>query len=326
VKVDHHFNDANTIFVKYSYSPYTTYLPGGYPTVDFNGTKIDPSPDYSLGQSKTTSQGSYLNYIHTFRPELLLELKAGFTRINIQSTPLNFGTNASQKVGILNSNIGWDSSNLASMGISGYSGIGGGLYLPIIDANNTFQYSGTIAYVKGSHNLRAGTSLIRRQLNYFQDSLAPQGGFGFLPYGAYSNAMANFLIGSATYSVRGNLLAFQGFRSWEPNFFVQDDWRATRWLTLNLGVRYELYPPFVEVNNLYSNFDMSSLQIKLAGKDTSRALGVNTDYKDISPRLGFAATLSHGMVLRGGYGISYYPGDSFNSIHAFIVENRDRGL
>jgi outer membrane receptor protein involved in Fe transport len=200
------------------------------------------------------------------------------------------------------------------MGISGYSGIGGGLYLPIIDANNTFQYSGTIAYVKGSHNIRAGASLIRRQLNYFQDSLAPQGGFGFLPYGAYSNAMANFLIGSATYSVRGNLLAFQGFRSWEPNFFVQDDWRATRWLTLNLGVRYEVYPPFVEVNNLYSNFDMSSLQIKLAGKDTSRALGVNTDYKDISPRLGFAATLSHGMVLRGGYGISYYPGDSFNSI------------
>src|ERR1035438_2128168 len=58
------------------------YLPGGYPTVDFNGTKIDPSPDYSLGQSKTTSQGTYLNYIHTFRPELLLELKAGFTRIN----------------------------------------------------------------------------------------------------------------------------------------------------------------------------------------------------------------------------------------------------
>lgn len=50
--------------------------------MDFNGTKIDPSPDYSLGQSKTTSQGTYLNYIHTFRPELLLELKAGFTRIN----------------------------------------------------------------------------------------------------------------------------------------------------------------------------------------------------------------------------------------------------
>ena len=278
-----------------------------------NGTKIDPSPEYSFGQSKTVAQGATASYIHTFRPELMLELKAGYTRVNLQSTPLNFGTNASEKLGIVNSNIGWDSSNLAMIGIGGTSGIGGGMYLPIKDVNNTFQYNGTLTYVKGAHNIRTGASIIRRQLNYFQDALAPQGGFSFLSVGPYSNALANFFVGSALYAIRGNMLAFPGYRFLEPSFFVQDDWRATRWLTLNLGVRYEILPPVVEVNNVYTNFDMSTLKIQTAGKDTTRALGVNTNYKNISPRFGFAATLGTGMVLRGGYGISYYPNDNIQN-------------
>jgi hypothetical protein len=125
----------------------------------------------------------------------------------------------------------------------------------------------------------------------------------------YNNAMASFLVGASTFTQRGNQMFFPGYRMWEPSVFVQDDWRVNRWLTVNLGIRYEIFTPTTEAHNAYSNFDMASLSVKMAGQGTSSALGVKTQYTNVSPRVGFAATLGHGAVLRGGYGTSIYPGE-----------------
>jgi hypothetical protein len=88
--------------------------------------------------------------------------------------------------------------------------------------------------------------------------------------------------------------------------YMQDDWRATSRLTLNLGLRYEYSTPYWEKDNVLSNFDPATKSMVMAkdGSISDRAL-VNPDRNNFGPRLGFAYTLTPGTVIRGGYGVSY---------------------
>ncbi len=102
-----------------------------------------------------------------------------------------------------------------------------------------------------------------------------------------------------------NNLIQPGYRAWESGEYVQDDWRINSKLTVNLGLRYDIYTPFSEAHNRYANFNYPTLSI-ISGT-TDPHVGVKTNHKNIAPRLGFSQSLSKGTVLRGGYGISYYP-------------------
>ena len=97
-------------------------------------------------------------------------------------------------------------------------------------------------------------------------------------------------------------------RLWEADAYVQDDWRVARWLTLNAGLRYDYYGPMTEVANRISNVDLVKGSIIIAGQNgVSSSAGVQADRLNFAPRFGFAATLAKGVVLRGGYGISFMP-------------------
>ena len=100
------------------------------------------------------------------------------------------------------------------------------------------------------------------------------------------------------------------YRTTEPSVYVQDDWRATSWLTVNAGVRYDVFTPLTEEQNNLSNIDMSTLKLLVAGQNgVSESAGVKTDYSNIAPRFGAAATLPSRVVVRGGWGVSYFPGN-----------------
>jgi len=308
-RVDHRFSDNDSLFVRFGYNPVSTVVPGPLPSTQSMGSTVYPDGASFAGPSDTTSTNAQADYTHIFTPNLLLELKAGFTRINIHTYPPNHGVDWASKLGMGNSYTSSDSTGLPWMWMldGDYTSIGDGIFIPIIDVNNTFQYNGAVTWTHASHNIKMGGALIRRELNYFQDEWSPQGGFVFIPGGAYSNTLANLLAGSPLFAERGNDLAHQGLRSWEPSLYVQDDWRATRWLTLNLGARWETFSPISDAHNQYANFDVKQLKVLVAGKDTDSKGGVATDYSDFSPRLGFAATIDRKTVIRGGFGFSYYP-------------------
>jgi len=104
----------------------------------------------------------------------------------------------------------------------------------------------------------------------------------------------------------------------EPSGYVQDNWRASKALTLNLGVRYEVFTPYREANGLYSNFDLNTLSF-ICGKinsecsgSQSATIGVKTDYKDFSPRVGFTYAVTPNTVVRGAFGMTYFPPDVGN--------------
>ena len=98
------------------------------------------------------------------------------------------------------------------------------------------------------------------------------------------------------------------YHSNEPSVYVQDDWRATSWLTLNLGVRYDIFGPLSEEQNRLSNWDPTSRKLLVAGKDgVSKTGNVKTDYSDIGPRIGCRPRCRTTWSCGGGWRLTYLP-------------------
>lgn len=117
------------------------------------------------------------------------------------------------------------------------------------------------------------------------------------------------LLGLVQTGDRGFLLGTPGLRAWENAWFFQDDWKFNRRLTLNLGVRYELYSPETEWYDRMTSFDMRTLMFAYANEDGYSRTLRNTDRNNFGPRFGFAydVTSDQRTILRGGYALSFFP-------------------
>jgi carboxypeptidase family protein/TonB-dependent receptor-like protein len=179
-------------------------------------------------------------------------------------------------------------------------------YLNTIDGGRTGGLKGNLAYGDGAPETRA---ILPGQVcpaastlggNCFVD---PNG----IPYGGTGNAAFNILIGlPSIQAFRGSVPggAFN-LRSQEYGFFVQDDWKTTDRLTLNLGLRYDIFPSATEKDGRLGNYDPAARVIQLASSNGDRL--IQTDKNNFGPRIGFAYAIGaeKNMVLRGGYGLLY---------------------
>jgi hypothetical protein len=315
VRIDHRFNDSNLLYGRYTLNNVTTDIPDNLPAVSVGGKLVSPGsgPFGFSGPAKDVAHNVHLNYTHIFSPALLLELKAAYTRIDNLSDSTNGGTNPASLFGFpSNINFGPSASGLPLILFPNIQALGDSRFIPLEDLNNTFQYDGAVTYNFGQHTIKAGAALIRRQAREVQSDNA-NGRYQFgLPRDAGDPAkdLATFLVGAFTGVARSASLFAPDYRMWEPGFYVQDNWKARRWLTLNYGFRYDVYTPFTEVHNHISNFDLKTGQILVAGVNgVSDTAGIKTDYSNFSPRIGFAASLGHGMVVRGGFGLTYFAGN-----------------
>lgn len=309
VKVEHRFGDSDSVFVRYSYNPVDVFTPGALPVATVGGTEIEPGGVFGgfPGASEMAGHGFHMNYQRIMGSALLFEAKGGFSKIALNSYPLNYGKNLSDAFGVTGANIADIpfSSGLTPMNITGYVAIGDDIFLPIINTNRTYQYNAAVTYTRGAHNIKVGGALIRRHLERNANGF-PRGLATFAP-APTGNAFASFLLGLPQVMQRENSVTPQKMRTWEIGGFIQDDWRATDWLTLNLGVRYDIFTPFTEINGNYANLDLETAKLVLGTNDPH--VGVKQDNNNIAPRLGFSATVSPTMVIRGGFGITYFPAD-----------------
>jgi hypothetical protein len=324
-RIDHHFGDKDILFVRAAYNPVHTLYPETVPQITSGTLKgIYPGGNGSSGHpgpSDTKSYNGQIDYVHILSDKLILDLKTGYTRVDISSLPFNYNTGAAQTMGFA---ADIDTGNvLPAMGgpaIPWTMLLGSTTSVPLVDINNTYQYAGSLTYTRGSHNIKAGANVIRRQINSYQDAEA--GGF-FLYFNSgavasdlpYSDSRQNFISGHPGMEIRQNTVQKPGFRTWEFAGFVQDDWRVNSKLTLNLGVRYDVFTPFTEAHGYYANFETSCLtsgtigsNCFVTGKQKSN-LGIKTDYHDVAPRVGFAYSVDNATVVRGGFGMSFFPVD-----------------
>jgi hypothetical protein len=242
---------------------------------------------------------------------------------------LNYGKSPDTTVGFgTNMNFNSYSNFLTPIQFGPFSDLGDGAYVPLQDIDNNFQYLGNLSYTAGKHNIKGGVSYIRRQARNVQSSFAAgQYTFGLstdtVPNNnpkTQDNNVASSLVGAFTADSRSYDLNPPDYRTYEPSFFVQDNWKITPTVTVQIGVRYDVFTPFTEAHNRISNFDFIQA-LSLTASNVTGALkianvngvdghaGIKIDYSNIAPRIGLSASLTSHTVLRGGYGLSFFPGN-----------------
>ena len=313
-RVDYRFSDNNLFFGRYTFNKVTVGTASSLPAVNVAGIGVvEPGGTISYpGTAADQADQVILNYTHIFSPKTSLELKAGYTYILNTSLPLNYGLNYGNAFGVLNSNVNLYTSALPNFSVSGYASLGDSTSLPLYDRDGIFQYGGSLTQVRGRHTLKYGAVLIRRQI--FNEE--PTSGSGSFSFSTSPNntgttkstivSLINLLQGTNLSVSRVTQLAPRWMRTWEPSVYAQDDWRITPKLTLNLGLRYDIITPDIALGNNISQFDPPSMAILVAGVNSSATTGIETDYRSVAPRLGFAVNVTPATVVRGGYGLVFF--------------------
>jgi Carboxypeptidase regulatory-like domain/TonB-dependent Receptor Plug Domain/TonB dependent receptor len=244
----------------------------------------------------------------------LLEVRFGYSWTQAGKNPPALGTeSAFDQFGL--PGLPSDSriaGGLPTQLITGYSDLGRQATNPQWQYPTVYNPKVNYTWTSGAHSFKGGYELQRidtqvQDVNPLYGRDTYNGQFT-RPADAASNNLynlADFMLGlRAQYALSSVLVA--DLRRDMHFAYIQDDWRATSRLTLNLGVRYEYSTPYWEENNVLSNFDPATNSMILArdGSIFDRAL-VHPDRNNFGPRLGFAYTLTPGTVVRGGYGVSY---------------------
>ena len=299
-RVDHQFSPSDSGYVRYTFNRVITKIGGLFPSVTAAGLTIAPGGNLSsyAGPAKSLAHQVQFNYIHTFTPNLLLELKAGYTFLNNRQDPENFGLAPNTAFGQANINFSPRTNELSPVTISQGATLGG--HPPIVYLENTWQYAGAVSWAHGKQTIKMGGGVIRRQDTTTQTDSA-SGSWTFVNF-------ATLLTGTYSSLSRNDILFQPHNRTWEPHVYVQDDWHVAQSLTVNLGIRYDLYTPYTDTKNILSNFDTDQGKIVVAGTAGVDGHGnVRVDYSNLAPRIGFAYTPMARTVIRGGFGLSFAP-------------------
>jgi hypothetical protein len=310
IRGDHSFKNNDHLFVRETYNNVSSFYGSILPNVaSIAGlTDVDPggNPFGYTGPSSNIAHNAVVGYTHMFTSNLIGDFRAGYIRVSNQAGIPNVGKNVSQAFGLQGVNVNNKLTGLTPLLLIGYAGLGDSAFLPIVDTSNNLEYNGTISYVRGTNSFKVGVDYVRRGGRSQQDSF----GLGFdvfIPL-VGNNTLATLLSGLPVSVSRSNQINVPNFRRSQISEFAQDDWHVNKWLTLNLGARYDIFTPISETSNHLSLFDTSTLQMLIAGQNgVSRTVNVKTDYSNLAPRIGFEISATPKTVVRGGFGMSYQP-------------------
>lgn len=302
IRVDEHVRDSDQIFASYGFGNISSVDPAGLGKL--GGSDCCPSI------SRSRAQHLGVGYTHTFSANLLNDLHGGYFRYAVNAVPFNYGEENSNALGIPNANRGdINSTGLINLDISGETPLGDSEYLPEHVFENIFQLADSLTQVYKQHTFKYGVDFRRQQRNFFQLAV-PRGymnfGGGFtedLSTATGGNGVADLLFGAPQSTEQDTLDGLYPTRYWDFAAFTQDDYRVTKNLTVNLGLRYEVASP---ANGRVANFDLTkAIMVTSFGPGAVSHAGVGFDKSDWGPRIGFALTVPHNTVVRSAFGIFY---------------------
>ncbi len=279
-----------------------------------------------------------IEHVYDFSPNIFNEFRLGFNRAATRTVPVNFGTNPAGAIGLEGTSSSAAFSSFPSIATSGYATLGSGSNF-VLSSENIYHLSDNLTWVHGRHTFKAGFEFRRLQSAVF-GSFTP---FGALTFGSVfssnpsnptntGNVIADLLLGYPQSIQLDDQFSPLYPRQNLYGAFFQDDWRVSPKLTINLGLRYELFKPVVDKYDRQANPNIavptgqfflatsngqipsyvsqqiaqqpipSSQAASLFVAGSSRSL-TNTNYLDFSPRLGFSYQITTKTVVRGGFGV-----------------------
>lgn len=337
IRIDHRLTENNSMFARYSKQSSARSRDNFFPLgASPNNNDLPAGP--SAGDEFGNARGFTIGDTHSFSPTVINDARFGVNRVQIGifNTGVNgtggFSSNVSANLGANNINLGPNSSGIVLVGIvdeltgtdraTEFTGDGGPFYF----LSNNFNFADSLTVVRGNSTFKFGGDLRVRQNSNF-DGGRNGGTKGNTQYGTTGSgfvsgnyngigpndtgsSLANFLLGYRPgFVTRGDPGGPYFLSNKELAFFVQDDWKARPDLTLNLGLRYDIFTAPTERFDRQSNFEPATRTIVMAGDGApgGREL-VNTDKNNFGPRLGFAYAglkSDNSVVIRGGYGMLY---------------------
>ncbi|MBL8241111.1 MAG: TonB-dependent receptor [Bryobacterales bacterium] len=337
VRVDHYTTDKIHIFGRYSMQDFGMVAPGSFGLVA-GGPGLDASGSTNAyaGASDSRNHSIASGFDYNIKPTLLTDFRFGYMRYHVFGQPNGIGTSPAKDAGIPGLNVDANfNSGMPAFFINGYGsnlfrfgyalGVNG-CNCPLIQDENQYQFVNNWTKIQGNHTFKFGADLRRAhnlrvpsdrhrsgELNF--DAARTQG-----PSGGGSG-LASFLMGDVSRFERyvSNSLDARETQN-RLFFFVQDQWRITKKLTINYGLRYENYrPQYVNGAGNGGFVSLSTGEVGVAGKDgVGLDLNVKTSNKLFAPRLGLAYQFDSKTVIRAGYGRGFNLG-VFGSIFGHNV-------
>lgn len=336
VKIDHYQGKNDHISGHLGYMNPTTFqgpaygIAGGPVGGGFQGNGTDKT--YSVA----------INWDHIFSPTFIVQNRIGLNRYRNTAQQTDYGTNASTNLGIPGVNVSPFESGLTGINIDATISnpmVGYSASLPWVRAETDLDVVSNWNKVIGNHTIKWGGNLIRLRDDLLQEqTFSPRGLWHFgssqtglncpqvvppppnctlnastgkvtAPPVGFADNFASFDLGVPSQVGRDLAIVFPAYREWQVFAYANDKWQVKPKLTLNLGVRWEFYPPGTPAHSGgFSNYDPTTNNLVVAGVGGNPLdLGMQYNYKDFAPRVGLAYQFTSKDVVRAGYGISYEP-------------------
>ena len=328
IRLDHTISSADNIFSRFSYDQAVSYVPGGGGPDSFAEASAFGSNQGIINHARNIAIGE----THVFSPTTVNQFTFGYNRIFDYITSQGTGTCASANfdgIGIPFANLGCTGTPGSEKCTPGAYSCGlvsvlfnGGLFslgdrgfTPFQGGTDVFSFTDSLDLIRGKHDIHIGIDVRANQMNIGTEAF--QDGF-WIPLGFFSgNPEADLTLGYTNISEHDQ--TFNGpvtGRRWKiVRPYVQDDWRITKDLTLNIGLAWDLTTPITEADGRQADFVPPSTatgsfattgELLISNQNgVNNAAGVHMDWQDLEPRVGAAYKVlgSDKTVLRGGFSI-----------------------
>ena len=322
-RVDHQLSSKQSFFVRFNWGKFKLDAPQGQaacclPTPADAAAKFDLGPFVAgIQNTRLKTHGAAFNYSRILSTSFVNELRLGYARTLPFTFQSDFGTHAADSLGIRGINVTEFTTGLPNINIADLTGISGGpAFLPVNPKQFHWQIEDALVWLRNRHQVKLGYRLVDRYPSPFTNTDTR----GSINFGRnYTNnpvtntggsGIASLLTGYINSAARGFLLEPYTLHAQEHALFVQDDMKLSPRLTVNAGLRYEIFGAETEKDNKIVNFDPAHLRLIYAGEDgASRSVNKKTRYGNAAPRLGLTYDVlgDATTILRTGFGITYYP-------------------